>query len=147
MNIDFAQLISAETRAAEALAEARGQARAQILAALARVVQAITGPVPVSEMLSWPAKEMAARAWVAGEATEADRALIEGEAAMTGEDAAALARRVLDRAEAYRAAVAALTGLRRAAEAALEAAGDAGTVSQVTAATLERLASVAAKSG
>ena len=58
---------------------------------------------------------------------------------MTGEDAAALVGRILKNAEVYRGAIAMLTGLRRAAEAAIDAAEDPAAVEKVAAATLQRL--------
>ena len=139
MNIDFAQLLTAETRATERLDGARAKARAQVLDAIAAVAEAMTGPIPLAEKLCWSAKEAAARACAEGQATEAEAALIAGEAAMTGEDAAALVGRILKNAEVYRGAIAMLTGLRRAAEAAIDAAEDPAAVEKVAAATLQRL--------
>ena len=139
MNIDFAQILTAETQAAERLAGARTSARAQVLDAIAAVTEALTGPIPLAEKLCWSAKEAAARACAEGQATEAEAALIEDEAAMTGEDAAGLVGSILKNADAYRAVIAMLTGLRRAAEAAIDAAGDPGEVEKVAAAALERL--------
>lgn len=139
MNIDFAQILTAETQAAERLAGARTSARAQVLDAIAAVTEALTGPIPLAEKLCWSAKEAAARACAEGQATEAEAALIEDEAAMTGEDAAGLVGRILKNADAYRGAIAMLTGLRRAAEAAIDAAGNPVAVEKVAAATLERL--------
>lgn len=57
--------------------------------------------------------EEAARAWAAGLADPAQRALLEGEAGVTGEDPGDLAARVLRNAEAWRLAIARLSGLRR----------------------------------
>ncbi len=139
MNIDFAQVVTAETQAADRLAGARAIARAQVLDAIAALTEAMTGPVPLAEKLCWPAKEAAARAIADGQATEAETALIAGEAAMTGEDAAGLVGSILKNADAYRAVIAMLTGLRRAAEAAIDAAEDPGEVEKVAVAALERL--------
>ena len=139
MNIDFAQLLTAETRATERLDGARAKARAQVLDAIAAVAEAMTGPIPLAEKLCWSAKEAAARACAEGQATEAEAALIAGEAAMTGEDAADLVGRILTNAEAWRGTIAMLTGLRRAAEAAIDAAEDPAAVEMVAAATLQRL--------
>lgn len=143
MNIDFARVITAETRAADTLAQARAAARSQVLAAIGALTAAITGPVPLAEMLCWAAKEAAARALAEGRATEAEAALIAGEAAVTGEGADVLVVRILGKADAYRGTVAALTGLRRATEADIDAAPDAGAVAKVTQVALERLARMA----
>ena len=139
MNIDFAQMMTAQTMAAERLAGARAMARATVLDAITAVTDVMTGSAPLAEMMCWSAKEAAARACAAGQATEAETALIAGEAAMTGEAAGGLVERILKNADAYRAAIAMLTGLRRAAAAAIDAGEDPGTVDKVTLATLARL--------
>ena len=142
MNIDFAQVVTAEVQAAAGMAAARSVAQGQVLAAITALTEAMTGPVPLAEMLCWPAKEAAARACADGTASAAETAQIEGEAAMTGEDAAMLARRILKNAETYRAAIATLTGLRRAAEAAIEEAHDVAEVDGAVSGALEKLGSL-----
>ncbi len=145
MNIDFELALTAETMSARRLAEARATAMAQILEAIHGVTEAMTGPVPLAEKLSWSAKEAAARATMEGRATKAEAAMIEGEAAMTGESSVDLIGRILKNADAYRAAMAQLSGLRRAAEAAIDAAGDPATVEIAARTTLERLEKAAAE--
>lgn len=144
MNIDFAQVVTAEAVAAERLTCARQLAQAQILAAINAVTEAITGPVPLAEKLCWSAKETAARAIADDTATRAETALIAGEAAMTGEDPADLVRHILKNADHWRGAIAMLTGLRRICEAAIDAAKDADTAEKAAEATLERLGKITA---
>jgi hypothetical protein len=143
MNIDFAQVVTAETLAVEALATAQSVARAQVLAAITAMTEAITGPVPLAEKLCWVAKETAARACAEGRATQTETALIEGEAAMTGEDKGDLVARILKNADAWRGAIAMLTGLRRAAIAAIDAADAMVSVEKTAVATLEQLDKIA----
>lgn len=129
--IDFSQVITAETRAAEAMAAARDAAEVQVLAMIDAATLAITGPVPLAEKLSWDAKERAARAFVADAADAADLALLEGEASVTGEKVAVLAPKIIRNADAYRVAAARLAGLRRLTIGALR---EADTVEAVEAA-------------
>lgn len=120
--VDWAGRTTAASRAAADLDAARRAAQTRLLRRLDAVAQVITGEVPLVEKLSWGPKEAAARAWLAATAEPDARALIEGEAMVTGEDPAELAARIVAKAQAYRAAVAAMTGLRRRAETALAAA-------------------------
>lgn len=143
MNIDFAQVVSAETQAAEALATARTMAQAQVLAAITALTETITGPVPLAEKLFWSAKEAAARAVADGTATKSETAVIAAEAAMTGEDGAVLVGRILKSADAYRGAIATLTGLRRATGTAIDAAKGPTEVAKAATAALERLRLIA----
>lgn len=143
MNIDFTQVVTAETLAALGTAAARAAAKGQVLAAIAALTEAMTGPVPLAEMLCWPAKEAAARACAEGTATEAQTAMITGEAEMTGETTAVLVNRILKNADAYGSAIATLTGLRRAAEADIDNARDILAVETATIDALERLATLA----
>lgn len=122
MTVDMSKLISPEDKAALALAEAQGAARAALLARIEAVTAGITGAVPLAEMLSWAAKEAAARACAGAGATAEQAALITGEAAVTGEDPAALVARIIAKADAYRGVIAALTGLRRRGIGAIAAA-------------------------
>lgn len=119
--IDWSRMIAPEARAADVLAQARETARAAVRDWIAGVTLDLTGDVPLTEMLSWSPKEDAARAWLADpKATVPD--LLAGEALVTGEDAAALATRVVANADAWRAAQALLTGLRRRTDTALDTA-------------------------
>ncbi|WP_211092083.1 hypothetical protein [Aliigemmobacter aestuarii] len=141
--VDWAGMIPAESRNTAALREARALALQQVTARLEAVALAITGAVPLVEMLSWGPKEAAARAWVSGDAGAEARALIEGEATVTGEEPGTLAVRILANADAYRAAVAALTGLRRKAEVALAAAATPAEVGAVAAGIDDQLRTMA----
>jgi hypothetical protein len=81
-----------------------------------RIAREALGATPLWEMLAWPAKEEAARRYLAGEATEADMLLLRAETAQTGETEADLAALVVRRADAFRQISGHLTGMRRAAE-------------------------------
>lgn len=101
---------------------------AEAVAAMVAWIEEFTDPLiggtPEEERLSWPVKEVAARAYLGGAPSDDERAMIEGEAAVTGEDAAELAELILAKAAPYRAAVSALAGLRRKVAAALAAVTD-----------------------
>lgn len=84
----------------------------------------LSGNVPLQEQLGWAAKEDAARAVVAGTATQAQVAMIATEAGITGEDHQALAARVVAKSERFRSIVATISGLRRKTEEALAAVTD-----------------------
>lgn len=84
----------------------------------------VTGPVPIDERLSWDAKEAAARAYVAETADAAQTAMIDGEAAITGEVPADLAAIIIARADTFRAVVSRVAGLRRKTIAAIDAVTD-----------------------
>ncbi len=119
MNVDLSQLITAETKRETALAEARTTALSGLIAWIDVTTAAITGPVPGDEKLSWSSKEAAARALLAGTATEAERVLISCEAATFGEADAALCDLIVQNADAWRGIIATLAGIRRRVVAAI----------------------------
>jgi hypothetical protein len=139
MNIDFDQMVPADIIAAADLTAARALARQLLLGAIEAATEAVTGPVPLAEKLCWASKEAAARAVGRGDASEAERALIESEATVTGEDAGALIARIVRNADTWRSAIALLTGLRRAGDEAIDAAVDPAGVEAACGAILERL--------
>lgn len=100
------------------------EAMAAVMAAIASVEETLTAGIPLSEKLSWSAKEAAARAVIGETATDAETELLAGEASLTGETVAYLAERVVARADLYRFSVSRLAGIRRAAGAAIAAAQD-----------------------
>lgn len=97
-------------------------ALAAVLAAIEAVEDALTSGVPLAEKLSWTAKEQAAIAALAGSPSDADTALLAGEASITGETVAELAARIVAAAQAYRFAASRMAGIRRAAERAIASA-------------------------
>jgi len=101
----------------------------------------VTGRVPDDEKLAWPAKEDAARAIVAGTATEPQTALLADEASGTGETVAALAAKVIAKADVYRAIVARCTAIRRNADTAL-AAASAGPYDGIVSSAIAALAAI-----
>ncbi|RGP39053.1 hypothetical protein [Pseudotabrizicola alkalilacus] len=114
--IDFAQAVTAQTRAASALAAAQAQAHARVITLIEAATATITGPVPLAEMLSWTSKEEAARRLLtlpAGETDPGIEAILGGEAAQTGETLDVLAEKIIANADAYRSIIAVLAGLRR----------------------------------
>ncbi|TCP43927.1 hypothetical protein [Rhodovulum marinum] len=101
---------------------------AEALAAMVAWAEEFAAPlvraVPAEERLSWPIKEAAARAYLAGSASSADLDFLSGEATITGETLDELAAKVIARAETFRAGAAALAGLRRKVTAQIEAVED-----------------------
>lgn len=142
MTIDWTRVVTAEAAGAAALEEARAAAAARLIGAIDAFALAVTGTIPAAEMASWPAKEAAARATVAGTAAPADAALLAAEAEVTGEAPGDLARIVCDRADALRAIAARLAGVRRKALAAFAAAGDPDAVAVALGAALEAIDSI-----
>ena len=129
--IDFSQVVTAEAREATALDAARAAGHARVIALIDAATAGITGPVPLAEMLSWTSKEEAARSLLAGGGSPSDPAtlaILGGEAAVTGETIEDLAARIILNADAYRTAIAHLSGLRRVAAAAITAAATTAEV-------------------
>jgi len=112
MTIDWSRMITPEEQAAAELAAARTAAADRLTGMLDARARAITGEVPVAEMASWPAKEAAARAHLAGTADTPALAMLAAETSLTGEATADLATRIVANADAYRLAAAHLAGLR-----------------------------------
>lgn len=122
MKIDFSQAVSAAERAAAALQAARHAAGPALAALAGAALEEVAGDAPLAEQLGYAAKEAAARALLDDRAGPGDLALLETEAALTGERAAALAARIVARAEAARQVIARVTGCRRRIAARLAAA-------------------------
>ena len=99
----------------------KAQAVARVVAMIDAAAETIAGPVPQYERASWPTKADSARAY-AGTPTASQAAIIDGEAEITGETGAQVAARIVANADAWIAAIAALTGRRRVAFAAITAA-------------------------
>jgi len=103
--IDFSQAVTAATRNASALAAAKTLAHARAITLIEAATATITGPVPLAEMLSWTAKEEAARRLLTypEDVTDAGiEAILGGEAALTGETIGQLAIKIIANADAYR---------------------------------------------
>ena len=125
MKIDFSQAVTADALTAIALEEARKTAHARVISLIEVASTAITGPVPLAEMLSWTAKEEAARRLLTYPADVTDagiEAILGGEAALTGETIGQLAEKIIANADAYRTIIAVLAGLRRKTSASIDAA-------------------------
>ena len=110
--IDWSKKVTAEAAKVDALARAKASAAAELVAWSDTMALAITGPVPMAEMMSWTAKEAAARAVIAGNATPAETRMIGIEATIGKSSAADLAGRIVANADLYRDAIAKLTALR-----------------------------------
>lgn len=137
------QIVTAPDRAAAALEAARDHARDQMLRALSEAAVAMTGPVPQVERDSWPTKAAAARAHLAGTATDKQQEMLAAEAAETGEAVDALVARVVANADAYEVAAARIAGIRRRIAAEVAAA----TTPAQIAAAMQRLADALAEMG
>lgn len=95
------------------VAEVKAAAMRRVVTRADEIAEIITGAVPLAERLSWPTKEAAARAIIAGTATAEQQAIIGAEAQMTGETAADLAVRVVANATRYMTAAGLIAGQRR----------------------------------
>ncbi|MEM9522759.1 MAG: hypothetical protein AAF982_01990 [Pseudomonadota bacterium] len=79
---------------------------------------------PPAERLSWPVKEAAAEAHLAGEATPPQTDLLAAEASITGESLDELATHIVATAAIFRQVAAAIAGLRRKVAAEIRAEPD-----------------------
>lgn len=125
IEIDLSQMVTAEAQAAVDLAAIRATALAQLRAWLSTTARALTGDVTVEEMASWSSKAEAARAYIAGTATDAQTTMIEAEAAARGVAAPERAAVIAAKASQFEQASAVLAGLRGKVEAGIAAAGTA----------------------
>jgi predicted nucleic acid-binding Zn-ribbon protein len=116
------KITTAETSAAEALAQAKAEGLARALDRLAAAAAEITGQVPQAERDSWATKAVSARAYLADAASADQLAMLQAEAAVTGEAVADLAAAIVAMADAYASIAAQLAGLRRKTRAVIEAA-------------------------
>ena len=112
--IDWAAVITPSDR----LSAARAGGRRRMLTWIEGYLSRFTDGVPVAEMQGWPVKADRARAHLA---TPPEPTLVI-EAAVLGEHPDDLARRILEKAEVFARVMAAVTGLRRATERAIDAA-------------------------
>lgn len=87
-------------------------------------VAPMTGGVPQAELISWPYKGPAAEAYKAGTASPDQIDMIEGEAAITGEDPGDLADAIIAKAGPSRIVASRVAGLRRKITAQIEAEAD-----------------------
>lgn len=110
------------------LAAVKADAKRRVTARADEIAEAITGTVPLSERLSWPTKEMAARAVLAGTATAVQQALLAAEAQVIGETVPSLASRIVANADAYIVAAGLIAGQRRKVTAAIDALTDPVTL-------------------
>lgn len=102
-------------------------AKARVAARADEIATLITGIVPLAERLSWPTKEVAARAVLAGTATAGQQLILGAEAQVSGETVAALAARIVANADTYMAAAGLIAGQRRKTMAAIDALADLAT--------------------
>ncbi len=121
-------MVAVTTRCDDYLARAREAEMAALSTWLDRMAQAVIGPVPEAERLTWDAKEAAAMAVLAETASDADLALLDQERALTGETREDLAGLIVARAAIFRAVGPHIAGTRRAAG---EAIASATTVEAV----------------
>ncbi|WP_305986126.1 hypothetical protein [Roseibium sp. MMSF_3544] len=99
-------------------------AKALIVEYAAAFEDHITGSVSIGEKLSWATKEAAARAQTAGTADADHLALLQAEAAQTGETVDELSAKILSNATAWQQITGSVAGLRRSTFRALEAEAD-----------------------
>lgn len=125
------------------LDQVRAVAVSAMEAWIAAFLSQFTAGVPAAELASWPVKADRARAHLGG----TPQSMILAEAAITGEDAGALAQKIVAKADAYEAIIARVTGLRRATEAAIGEAETPEAVAAVLAAVRAQAEAMAASLG
>lgn len=120
--IDWSQMIGAEARAAEALAEAKAAARAALTHAIDQARRQLVTDLPGQQMI-YLAKEAEARAWLAEPQPDlAAYPLLSAETGLTAPDPDTLAQIWLNLAAIWRQEAARLEALRLATAAAIETA-------------------------
>lgn len=126
------------------LADRVAMARATGYGEIEARATALVGPYPPVERVAWPAKEAAARAYLANPstATAAQQAMLGAEAAGRGEPLADTAARVTAKADQFLALSGALSGARAAFDASLDAAPDVAGINAAVAALRAALAAI-----
>ena len=110
------------------MAAVKADAKRRVAARADAIAELITGTVPLSERLSWPTKDVAARAVLAGTATPSQQVILAAEAQVSGESIADLAASIVANADAYMAASGMIAGQRRKTMAAIDALTDPATI-------------------
>lgn len=123
--IDWSKAYKAEDR----LKDAKEDVRSRFLGWANSITRSLTGAVPDGEKHSWSSKETEARNYLAGVIAAPNGLYIES--AIRGVTIDELANRIVTKADAYRAAVYLLAGIRGKME---EELGDAKTEEEVVAA-------------
>jgi hypothetical protein len=116
------KLTTAEESVAGDLAQAKAASLAEALQRLTTAASAVTGLVPQADRDSWATKAVAARAYLADVASADQTAMLQAEAAVTGELVEDLAAAIVAMAENYAGIAAKLAGQRRKTRTAIEAA-------------------------
>lgn len=129
--------------AAPSIEQVRAQAMGAMEAWITQFLASFTAGVPAAELASWPVKAERARAHLG----DTPQSMILSEAAITGEDAGALAQKIVAKADAYEAIIARVTGLRRATEAGIENAQTPEAVAAVLASARAQAEAMAASLG
>lgn len=104
------------------------EAKRRVAARADQIADLITGTVPLAERFSWPTKETAARAVLAGAASPVQQAMLAAEAQVMGESVAELASHVVARVDTYIVAAGLISGQRRKTMAALDALTNPATL-------------------
>lgn len=99
----------------------------------------LTGNARTEERDTWDAKRTAAKNYIAGTADAGEIDLLEQEALATGEATADLAAKIMAKADAFYKGVGQITGARRAATTAIEAAKDQTEITAAIAAFDEKV--------
>lgn len=104
---------TAEEVTADALTAAKGAALSRVLAWSDAAASPLVSGVSDLEVMSWPSKFPAAKAYLAGNACVNQTCMIEGEASLTGETCADLCARIVAKAQSYHLAASIIAGVRR----------------------------------
>jgi hypothetical protein len=106
----------------------RFEAKAAMLDWIDAFLSRFTVGIAKNEPLFWDRKDALARAYIAGTATDDEKAIIDVEAGLTGETPADLCKVIAKKGEDYSKVMALTTGLRRKTVAAIDAAEDLETI-------------------
>lgn len=101
---------------------ARDRALQKMRGTISATARSVTGTYPQEERESWPQKEAAARAILAGTPSASDTALIGAEATILGVTPEDRAQLIVTNADIFRSTIGTLSGIRSVTETALAAA-------------------------
>lgn len=106
-------------------------ALAQVNQTHADILSLLTGSPSMEEVGTWTAKELAARAYISGDAIASQIELIETEAGIAQTDPSQLCQVIIGKADQFRKIVGIAGGLRKATKDALNLCGTAEEIDQV----------------
>lgn len=118
-------------------AEFRAAAMVRINTEHAKFLRHLTGDATVEERDTWKTKELAARALIAGDASDGQMAMLSHEAAGAGVEPVTLAQVIIAKAEGFQALIGMAAGLKAKAKTAIYQATDDAVVAEQIGPALE----------